>query len=551
MRIFPLNVHSRFVVLFAGSLALFAAVWWAFQAEDRRRLRAAEQAWRTETARQLERWLTIADRPMAEFLADYAGAATTRRFLERPDPNWARAHLESALADRHVEGLWLLRDGGGVAYHAQHTPHLPPPDLGLVKEAIRARQADRRAVSDFVRVGDTLWQLRSAAVTDERGDLHGWLVLGRVWNERLLAWLGELSGTDARVLPPSTPLRSESGTNGLTWRRELAGLDGRPLAVLELTQPLPALDADDGTGPWTRALFAAFALALVAAFALAVRTWVLRPLEMIGRSLAAGEPQAVEPLLASDDEFTHVARLVNHSFAQRATLESEVAERRRAEHALRTSEEHLRHALELRERLARDLHDHVIQSLYAAGLGLESVRAQMSVDPFGAEGRIRHCMNNLNETIRQVRSYISDLEPDAPAQRQRFTDAVRALTTTMRELWPVAFELDVEDALSSRLTPVIEIHALQIVRESLSNAIRHGRASRVTIRFHADGADAAILEVRDNGSGFDPVQRMGTGRGLVNLTTRAREMGATLRLDSAEGRGAGVILRLPLGERKT
>ncbi|WP_415911037.1 sensor histidine kinase [Oleiharenicola sp. Vm1] len=201
--------------------------------------------------------------------------------------------------------------------------------------------------------------------------------------------------------------------------------------------------------------------------------------------------------------------------------------------------------MELRARLARDLHDHVIQSIYAAGLGLEAVRGQLSADPFGAEGRIRHCMTNLNETIRTVRSYISDLEPEPPEKRQRFTDAVRALTATMHELWPVEFTLELDDAVAAQLTNVVEIHALQIVRESLSNALRHGRASRILIRLHAAGAGGATLEVIDNGRGFDPVQRMGTGRGLVNLTTRAREMGATLRIESEEGGGTTVRLHLP------
>ncbi|HLP26297.1 MAG TPA: ATP-binding protein, partial [Acidobacteriota bacterium] len=83
------------------------------------------------------------------------------------------------------------------------------------------------------------------------------------------------------------------------------------------------------------------------------------------------------------------------------------------------------------------------------------------------------------------------------------------------------------------------------VRETLSNALRHGRASLISIRLTRGEHGSALLEVTDNGRGFDPVQRMGTGRGLVNLTTRAKEMGATLRIESEEGRGTTVRLHLP------
>ncbi|HLP26203.1 MAG TPA: sensor histidine kinase [Acidobacteriota bacterium] len=363
--------------------------------------------------------------------------------------------------------------------------------------------------------------------------------------EAWLAHLAAITDADTRLEEPRVMFGETAPARTLQVRRLLTDLEARPLRQLVLERPWPT-DAEPAFATWRIALlFVAFGVLLVVALGLAVRRWVLLPLQLIGDSLRQKDPATITPLLGRADEFAPVAQLVETAHADRNALQVEIAERQRAEVALRESQENLRHSVELRARLARDLHDHVIQSIYAAGLGLESVRTQLSADPFGAEGRIKSCMANLNDTIRTVRSYISDLEPEPPEKRQRFTDAVRALTATMHELWPVEFTLALNDTAAAQLTNVVEIHALQIVRECLSNALRHGRASRIAIQLSPGEKAGALLEVTDNGRGFDPVQRMGTGRGLVNLTTRAKEMGATLRIDSEEGRGTTVRLHLP------
>lgn len=538
--LFPPSLRWRFVALFGGMLAAFLAVLWGLRVAEARQLAAQRQELRQEDARQLARWLEIADRPMQELLFDLAGEPQTRAMLARPDPAWLRAHLNATLSDRQFDAVWLLRADGQLVHLALRDPTLPLPPTPVARALEAASQREQR-LNYFTLEGSSLWQLRAAPLA-VGGEIAGWAVVARVWDDPWLRQLSRLTDAEARLVAPAP-----DGNDGerLEVRRPLADLHGQIVRELAVARAWPGADLADA-GRWQIVLlFVAFGLLLLVALGLAVRRWVLRPLGLIGASLHQKDPAPIRPLLHRGDEFTHVARLVESAFADRAALQAEIAERQRTEAALRATEENLRHSIELRSRLARDLHDHVIQSIYAAGLGLESVRGQMSADPFGAEGRLRHCMTNLNETIRQVRSYINDLEPDPPVQRQKFADAVRALTDTMHELWPVDFEVALDDALAASLTNVVELHALQIVRESVSNALRHGRATRVKIRLFAAGRDALVLEVQDNGRGFDPVQKMGTGRGLVNLATRAREMGATLRIDSSEGAGATVRLRLP------
>lgn len=537
------SVRWRFVGLVGGLCAAFLAVLWLLWAAEKRELAMQRQQLRDEDARQLGRWLEIADRPMQELLLDLAAAPPTRAMLVRPDAEWLAANVNAALVDHQIDAIWLLRADGQLVHLATRDPAAPvPPAPAAPKLAAAARAGGR--LNFFVTENHDLWQLRATPVLAADATA-GWIIVGRRWTEAWLAQLAAITDADTRLEEPRVMFGETAPAPALQVRRMLADLDARPLRQLVLERPWPT-DAEPAFATWRIALlFVAFGALLAVALGLAVRRWVLQPLQLIGQSLRQKDPAAITPLLGRNDEFAPVAQLVETAHADRNALQVEIAERQRTEVALRESQENLRHSVELRARLARDLHDHVIQSIYAAGLGLESVRGQLSADPFGAEGRIKSCMTNLNDTIRTVRSYISDLEPEPPEKRQRFTDAVRALTATMHELWPVEFTLELDDTAARELTNVVEIHALQIVRECLSNALRHGRASRIAIRLSPGEAGGALLEVIDNGRGFDPVQRMGTGRGLVNLTTRAKEMGATLRIDSEEGRGTTVRLHLP------
>lgn len=541
-----MSIRLRFLTVLGLLLAAFLATLWMLRQAEQAQIRELVSQVRHDGQRQLTRWVDVASLPVRQLALEFAPLPATHEFLAHPAGNWAHDNLDPALTDYGVDAVWLLRADDRVVYHAARkaSPPKAPAAQALVGAAGRSSRLDY-----FARVENELWQIYAAPVGPaDAAAPAGWLLVGRRWDQDYLQNLANLCESEVRVTPATVDFDTLDIPENVELRMPLRDLSGRPLQQLLVQRRTADVAALVESGGTTIGLFLSFGSLLLIALVLAVRQWVLRPLGRIGDSLALGDSSLIAPLLRRRDEFTRVAQLVDTSFANKAALEREVAERRRAEQQLRASEEGLRNAVQLRGRLARDLHDTVIQSIYAAGLGLETVRAQMSEDPFGAEGRIKRCMESLNETIRQVRSYINDLEPDAPVQPQQFADAVRALTATMHELWPVEFDLELDDAIALRLSHVVETHALQIVRECISNALRHGAATRIRISLRANGGALGVLEVHDNGRGFDPAIRTGTGRGLVNLTTRARDIGATMRIEAAEGRGAKITFHLPLQE---
>jgi signal transduction histidine kinase len=261
----------------------------------------------------------------------------------------------------------------------------------------------------------------------------------------------------------------------------------------------------------------------------------------LGRSLQQNDPAPAERVAGQRDEFGQLARLVVDSFAQRAALEREIVERRRTLEALEKSEAAVRANLEERARLGRDLHDGVIQTLYAAGMGLASVRTLLDAKQTEAAVRLEQTRAALNETIHDVRNFIIGLEPES-LKLQTFSQAVAALLEVMRGHGDFEAVVAIDDALANRLTLTQRVNALQMAREAVSNALRHGAATRVEVALRPEGEFAAF-EVRDNGSGFDsqaPWPRH--GRGLASFAERARELGGTFKVESARGEGTCVRL---------
>lgn len=541
-----MSIKTRLLLVLCVLLASFLGTLLAVRQAARAQIARIVTDARQDSVGQLDRWLDIVDLPLRQFVSDYAGWSETADALAQAEPEQVRRHLANNLPAYGLDAVWLLQPDGTPIFSEQKNSQAAPPPPPALTELAAAVQ--RRETIFFAENSAGLWQYCVSNVAAPAGSapdvVRGWLVAARRWDGTQMAHLARLTDSQVRFTDVNSSAIAAGDDARLILNRPLNDARGRAVRVLQLEQNTSDLSAVVQWENHVTWLFVGFGLLLLVALALCIRVWVLQPLHRISESLAKQNAIAIEPLLARNDEFTRVARLVETSFVDRRALEREVIERQQTEAALY-------HSIELRARLARDLHDTVIQSIYAAGLGLESVRTQMSANPFGAEGRIRHCMESLNETIRQVRSYITDLEPDPTVHRQTFSEAVRALASTMQALSPVEVSLHLDESVARHLSLNTEMHALQIVRETISNAMRHGGATRIDITLRREPLDL-VLEVRDNGRGFDPAQQTGReGHGLRNLQARASEMGGTINVNSTEGHGAIVVLRLPLSSATT
>jgi signal transduction histidine kinase len=240
--------------------------------------------------------------------------------------------------------------------------------------------------------------------------------------------------------------------------------------------------------------------------------------------LTAGQPPG-SPALSQDK-----VEMVT-TFAAQAGIRLKLAEHRRNAERLAL--------LADRDRIARDLHDHVIQRLFATGMSLQGALPLMMAP--AAVDRVRRAVEDLDETIRDIRAAIFTLqsreEPDSPGVRARIV----AVADSMAGSLGFAPALRLDGALDLRVPAGMAGDLLVTLREALSNVARHARATMVEVTVEA-GTDLVAV-VADNGVGLSG---MGRWSGLSDLTLRAAALGGTLRLRPADGGGARLEWRVPL-----
>jgi PAS domain S-box-containing protein len=226
---------------------------------------------------------------------------------------------------------------------------------------------------------------------------------------------------------------------------------------------------------------------------------------------------------------------------------TDITERKRMEEVLLQRERDLSAALEERERISQDLHDGILQSLYAIGLGLESckplIRKQQGQVAEKFMATLDQAIGQLNQVMTEVRNFIAGLESHV-MQGGDFSTALRTMVETMSISSPARCRVRIDDAAAQRLSTEQALHIINIVREGVSNALRHSRAKQITVSLR-DLLRSDRLAVTDDGIGFNMRSVQGVGHGLVNMAARAQKVRGSFAVQSKPDKGTKISLDLP------
>jgi signal transduction histidine kinase len=217
------------------------------------------------------------------------------------------------------------------------------------------------------------------------------------------------------------------------------------------------------------------------------------------------------------------------TFAGQAAIALELSETRADQQRLGV--------LEDRDRIARDLHDHVIQRLFAAGLSLQSIAAM--IDDEAVDQRLARTVDELDETIGQIRNTISALQEDSS---RSLRGTMLAVLDQLSPLLPARPDLRLVGPLNTISDEGIITDIEAVLRESLTNVAKHAQATRVRIRLQAD-KQRLDLTVIDNGKGLGRSTRRS---GLANLSRRAEDHGGYLDLNDAPEGGLRLQWSIPI-----
>ncbi len=200
--------------------------------------------------------------------------------------------------------------------------------------------------------------------------------------------------------------------------------------------------------------------------------------------------------------------------------------------------------LQERERIAQDLHDGSIQSLYAVSLALEDTEELMSLDPAQATDRIDHAIEAIHGTIQEIRDFIMGLDPDARTAVDLLS-GLAALTDEFERSTLIEVELSSDPDVP--LDPDETLQLIQLTREAMSNVARHAEASKVLVNVE-DRRERLRLSIIDDGRGFDTTDGQRPGHhGLTNMHARAESLGGSLVIESDDS-GTRVVFEMPRGD---
>jgi two-component system sensor histidine kinase DevS len=200
--------------------------------------------------------------------------------------------------------------------------------------------------------------------------------------------------------------------------------------------------------------------------------------------------------------------------------------------------------LEERERIGMDLHDGTIQSIYGVGLSLENILHMLNDAETQTKSRLKHAIDDLNQIIRDIRTYILDLRP-RQMSNENLLDGLKRLASEYRANTLASATVNGSKAKLDDLPQVHSMALFHICQESLANVAKHAAAKRVSVNVWTTD-ERVVMEIRDNGKGFDPEKMSKSiGHGLANMQTRVRAVGGEVDISSAPGEGTTILTWVP------
>jgi len=542
-----MKLEMRLTFLFGSLLAIFLGALGALQWAQQHSAVELQTQIAEDKSRQLASLVTLTGSTLERFVADYTQWDEMCAFVASRDPAWAAINLEQSLASWNFHGVWVFGTDTREIYRHLREPFTPADIPAFPSPAVIRKLCGPAPLHFYSDSPRGLLEIRTAPIhpsDDTRSDEppQGWLVVARHWDTATFTQLGELTDSTVALAAPVAQGNASDPHAQIVTAHPLPDWTGRTLHYLTLRHHSPLLATMIAYDTDEAVFFLLSGLAFLVLAAWFVHSWIRHPLRLIEGSLASDRPELVAPLQKRNDEFARVASLVRNAAEQRIELRREIQDRTYAE-------TELRRAIAERIALGRNLHDGVIQSIYATGMTLQGVVTLLHSNPQEARQRLETCVEGLNRTIAQLRGYIAGLESDTTPAAS-LAEGLQTLLQELRPVSPIEYDVRLDPALAAAIPQDSIVQLLFIAREAISNALRHSRARHVALQL-GTASDEPCFTIEDDGIGFDPAAAGHRGHGLDNMTRRAEEIGASLTIESVPGRGTRLRVELPWNGLKT
>ncbi len=446
-----------------------------------------------------------------------------------------------------VDAVWIYKADGGLFYSFDMKTREEAEPLPPVARAARpsASQPWKRF---FIRRGGGFMEVQGGLVA-QKGVPAGFFYAGRRWDAAHVIRLAQLTECRLRLAAAASggeeraPARRHARSY-FEFVQEYPGADGKPMLQVRAAYDSPLLRSMHAYAQQQALGFVVSIVLLAFGGAVLINSWVARPLTHLTTSFASADNRGIRKYIKTKTEFGRLAQLMADFFKQQMDLKKEVQARRETEAALRESEKQVRRSAAERSRMARDLHDGVVQALYAISLQLERAGRSLAKEKHALSQPLRQTENQLRQVISQVREFMRGVEPENISQKD-LREALRGLTANLSRAYACEINLEADRFDPAWISREHTVNLFFAAQELLSNALRHARPARVTCRlFRREGR--LRLEVEDDGAGFDAANISNEGRGLENIRRRIGDMRGDFAVETGAEGGTRAAVEIPL-----
>lgn len=467
-------------------------------------------------------------------------------FVHQPTREWARHHIDTVLDKFQIQYVWVLDANFDIRYSTGSQAGQNEP-LSL-NHADLFQLTSRNWFPRFYGGGNSglleyfLAPIQPANDPMRAATPQGWLLIGRKVSREYLDTLARESAAEITLeQTPGIDLQTQRQNDKIAFYQPLENWRGKSIARIFYQKTPQIFKQTESDRRLLFAFLSFYLMFMVFLSAAALLAWVEKPIRVIARSLDGSGKEELGRLSASRSEFGHIARLILNFFEARNRLHDQME---------KTSQlsQKLQQMLREREELGRELHDGVIQSIYAVGLNLESCRSRLKTAPARQRRQLSQAVSDINRIIRDCRVFLAGLQVDHLSGHE-LGEVIQQLVRRFASGMEGDVKVELQDRALSGISQHQAIHLLRILAEAMSNIRQHAEAGQVRITLGIEN-ERNFLKIEDDGRGFDLSEKPGKGHGLNNIRSRARDMEADLKIQATPRSGTSILLLLPKAKKQ-
>lgn len=581
------TVQKRIAALLAVLGAAFVLLVPAINAMQGRHIRLLVEQSREESriASDIDRLIGLDRTKFANFIIDYTWWDEFADYVNRPDPQWAKDNLDTSFDACRVQAIWVYDNELRLVYVTTEPGATVDRKLPFDPTVLRERMASTPYMHTFETRPYGVVEIRAGRIhrsndPNRTGPFTGYLVAEHVWTDTDNRDLGKLTGCSVRLVSGGgrdTAAPRSPGLAEYAFETPLKDHQDRTVGHLEFTGKSQAAAVLAETEMRDRWMLIAFTIVIYLGVAIALTRWVSRPLASISHALATERSDTLPAVEARKDEFGVVAGNLRQFFEQKALLEQEIVERKRAEAALQASQERLQALTVELQRSNRELQDfasvasHDLQeplrkiSAFAGRLKAKFGDA-LPQDGQDYLARMMNAVERMSGLIEDLLTYSRVTTRAKPFEKLNLSKLVEEVLGDLEtRIQQTGGTVEVGPLPAIEADPT---QMRQVFQNLIGNALKFRREGvPPVVRVHAEVIESAGVQqvrivVSDNGIGFDEQyaerifrvferlhgreQYEGTGMGLAIVKKIAERHGGTAVAHGVPNEGATFTITLPV-----